>query len=147
MTRDSLSYPTFDHRKSRLAKGGDSNHCLPFAGNYQARMRRFWLPEPRSDDFVGGWRALTPYCCLFNGRAPLFGDPRLTRGDPVGFFLPSTPVPSPPTPRLGPRPRFCSLLRLIVAASPFFFSRPFLAYPLAYPLRAPSLFGIASSLS
>ena len=37
-------------------------------------------------DFNKGWRAISSNCCLFNGRTLLFGDPKLTRDDPVRFF-------------------------------------------------------------
>lgn len=70
------------------------------AGNYRALRRgdALTVSGARPDDF-----ATTPStrdCCLFNGRSPLLGDPRLTRPDLVRFFL--RPRSLAPPPCLGP---------------------------------------------
>lgn len=53
---------------------------------FRLRQRNFTVSpaNKRHIDFTRGWSPEIVVC--FNGRAPLFGDPKLTRGDPVRFF-------------------------------------------------------------
>lgn len=77
-------------------------------------------------------RAITPNCCLFNGRSLLFEDPRLTRDDPVRFFPAlHACLLSPLRPSVTPL-FFVLLLALFTQPSPIFPPLSFCPYPLPF---------------